>query len=199
MGFQGMLLAFHKQSEKIHDLLHGVERLNIGLAKRAVDVGADGVLIADDIAYNRSTTAAPRDRRRSYFPSLERQVAGIAGLGIPVFFHSDGNLNPVMDDLVGTGFQGLQCLESGAGMDLANLKASYGRRVCLWGNLDPKHLFLERRSRELGETVQKILEVGTPGGGFIFGTSSGLVDGMRLENIEAVYRVVGGGGSCPTS
>ncbi len=95
-----------------------------------------------------------------------------------------------MDDLVEVGFQGLQCLEPEAGMDLARLKAAYGERICLWGNLDPGDLFLERDSEELQRRVQDMIEVAAPGGGFIFGTSSGLVDGMRPENIEAVYRAV---------
>jgi uroporphyrinogen decarboxylase len=121
---------------------------------------------------------------------LETQLKGMACLEIPVFFHSDGNLTAVMDDLVGIGFHGFQCLESEAGMDLGYLKATYGQRVCLWGNLDPAEFFIERKPEELEKAVRLIIDVAAPGGGFIFGTSSGLVDGMRPENLETVYRTV---------
>jgi len=190
MGFERFLTASLKRSRELIDLMHAVERLNIALANRAVAAGADGILIADDIAYRQGTTMSPKALRDFFFPSLERQLIGMAPLKIPVFFHSDGNLNAVMDDLVEIGFQGLQCLEPEAGMDLARLKAAYGERICLWGNLDPRDLFLERDSEELEKRVRDMIEVAAPGGGFIFGTSSGLVDGMRPGNIEGVYRAV---------
>ncbi len=152
--------------------------------------GADGILIADDIAYRQSTTVSPTLLRELFFPSLARQVNGIAPLEVPVFFHSDGNLNGVIDDLVAIGFQGLQGIESAAGMDLARLKAAYGERVCLWGNLDPGDLFMDRNAEDLQKSVQDIIEGATGGGGFIFGTSSGLVGGMRPENINVVYQAV---------
>jgi uroporphyrinogen decarboxylase len=199
MGFEGFLAASSKRSEKLIALTNGVERLNTALAKQAVDIGADGILIADDIAYNQGTTINPQVLRDVFFPSLGRQLSGMTRLRIPVFFHSDGNFNAVIDDLVDMGFRGFQCLESGAGMDLARLKAAHGKRVCLWGNLDPGDLFLERSPEDLEKRVRDITDVAAPGGGFIFGTSSGLVEGMRPGNIETVYRAVSEGGSLSRS
>jgi uroporphyrinogen decarboxylase len=199
MGFDRFLLASVRGSQDLVDLINKVERLNIGLAKRAADAGADGVLIADDIAYNQGTTVSPEALRNFFFPTLARQVKGIASLKIPVFFHSDGNLNAVMDDLVGSGVHGVQCLEPAAGMDLGQLKARYGDRICLWGNLDPENLFLKRAVADLQRTVRGIIHTGAPGGGFIFGSTSGLVNGMRRENLEVAYRAVCEGGSLSSS
>ncbi|MBW2120471.1 MAG: hypothetical protein JRH07_01325 [Deltaproteobacteria bacterium] len=199
MGFEAFLQASTKGSEELLGLIHGVERLNINLAKKTADRGAHGIVIAEDIAYKGGTIVSPDTLRDLFFPSLSRQVEGIRHLKIPVFFHSDGNLNPVMDDLVAIGFDGIQCLEPQAGMDLARLKAAYGRRVCLWGNLDPRELFLKRTPGEIQEAVSHIIEAGAPHGGFIFGTCSGIVAGMRPENLALAYRVVGEWGSSSRS
>jgi uroporphyrinogen decarboxylase len=193
MGFERFMVASLKNSDELTHLMRGVERLNIDLANRAAASGANGILIADDIAHKQGTSISPKTLRDLFFPSLQRQLDGMAHLRLPIFFHSDGNLNAVMDDLVGIGFQGLHCLESGAGMDLASLKATYGKRICLWGNLDPQNLFLEEESEELKKKVKQVIDVAAPGGGFIFGSSSGLVEGMRPKNIETVYRLVSGG------
>jgi uroporphyrinogen decarboxylase len=190
MGFEGFLLVSVKRSQDLSDLVHQVERLNISLARQAADAGADGILIADDIAYTQGTTVSPEALRAFFFPSLERQIQEIACLQIPIFFHSDGNLNAVMDDLVATGVIGVQCLESQAGMDLGVLKTQYGDRICLWGNLDPNDLLLKRDPQVLRRTVKQIIDTGAPGGGFIFGTTSGLVDGMRRDNLETTYQTV---------
>ena len=199
MGFERFLLASAKRSPDLVDLITRVERLNIGLAQRAADAGADGILIADDIAYTQGTTVSPEGLRNFFFPSLTRQVKGIAPLKIPVFFHSDGNLNAVMDDLVGSGVHGVQCLEPAAGMDLGHLKTRYGHRICLWGNLDPENLFLKRAVVDLQRTVKGIIHTGAPGGGFIFGSASGLTNGMRRENLEVAYRAACEGGSLSNS
>ncbi len=189
LGFEQFLTSSLRRSTDLIELLEQVEQLNIDLAKRAVEAGATGVLIADDIAYRRGTMVDPGLLRELFFPSLGRQLDAIASTRTPVFFHSDGNLNAVVDDLVGIGFQGLHCLDPEAGMDLTQLKARYGKKICLWGNLDPKSLFLAQDGEALKRKVNNIFSVAAPGGGFIFGTTSGLVDGMRPENIEAVYRV----------
>ena len=199
MGFERFLLASARGSQDLGDLTRKVEGLNIDLAQRAVDAGAHGVLIADDIAYNQGTTVSPEALRNFFFPSLARQIKEMAPLKIPVFFHSDGNLNAVMDDLVTSGVQGVQCLEPSAGMDLGHLKARYGDRLCLWGNLDPEHLFLKRAVADLQKTIRGIVHTGAPGGGFIFGSASGLARGMRRENLEIAYRAACEGGSLSSS
>ena len=199
MGFERFLLASARRSLDLVDLTRKVEGLNIDLAKRAVDAGAHGVLIADDIAYNQGTTVSPEALRNFFFPSLARQVKEMAPLKTPVFFHSDGNLNAVMDDLVTSGVQGVQCLEPTAGMDLGYLKAKYGDRICLWGNLGPENLFVKKTVADLQRTVREIIQTGGPGGGFIFGSTSGLARGMRRENLEIAYRAVCEGGSPSSS
>ncbi len=188
MGFETFLSAFVTGTQQIIDLIDGVERLNIGLAEQAAAHGANGVLIADDIAYRQGTITDPDLLREILFPSLARQIRGMASTKMPVFFHSDGNLKAVFDDIVKLGFHGVHCLEPAAGMDLAHLKAKYGERTCLWGNLDPKYLFLSRDREDLAEVVGHIIQVAATGGGFIFGTSSGLVGGMRRQNIEVAYQ-----------
>ncbi|HHW44899.1 MAG TPA: hypothetical protein GXX25_14055 [Desulfotomaculum sp.] len=186
-GYERFFCAVARESTELADLICMVEKYNLELVERAAGMGAMGVLIADDMAYRRGPVAHPAVLRRHFFPSLVRQVSRAAALGVPVFFHSDGNLNDLLEDIVQTGFHGLQCLEPAAGMDIGRIKRLYGDRLCLWGNLDPEELILPRSPRELQQKVHSLLAAAAPGGGFIFGTCSGLIDGMRVENILAAY------------
>ena len=73
------------------------EELETG--RRCVEAGAHAVMIGDDIAYQRGTYISPEQMRIIAFPSLREQVEELKGWIL--VFHSDGNLNAVLDDLLG--------------------------------------------------------------------------------------------------
>lgn len=157
-------------------------------AERLASLGADGLLIGDDIAYRRATYINPAALRLSYFPYLTVLVEAGQAAGLPVVFHSDGNLWAVLDDLLAAGINGLQGLEPGAAMTLAGVRARVGPDLCLWGNVDVGWLALPHEAEEIAEHVTRLLAplAGTP---VILGTSGGLMPGLPGENVEAMVRV----------
>ncbi|SMC51303.1 uroporphyrinogen decarboxylase family protein [Sporomusa malonica] len=194
VGWGGRLLGFEQLMRKLvrgHDdflsLMTAVEQMNMSLMNRLAGNGVNGILIADDIAFNQGVIARPAIMRQLLFPSLVRQVEHAKQLGLPVFFHSDGNLELVLEDIAAAGFDGLQCIESLARMDIGAIKEQYGHKLCLWGNLDPAELIEPRSLSELEYTVNQIITAAGNDSGLIFGTSSGLFEKMRLESIKAVY------------
>lgn len=86
----------------------------------------------------------------------------------------------------------MQCIEALAGMNIRAVKEQYGHKLCLWGNLDPAELFETRNCGELEQSVKQIIYAAGQKNGLIFGTSSGLFERMRLENIKTVYKVAQG-------
>jgi uroporphyrinogen decarboxylase len=189
-GFQEFMVALFKGSLYLSDCVNAVEALNLELARQARDCGAMGVLLADDLGYQRGLMYNPELLRLHLFPSLVRQTETLVTLGLPVFFHSDGNLNEILPDLAKMGFTGLHGLEGAAGMDLAFVKRHYGSSLCLWGNLDPDYLALPRSPEEIAIQVESILKTADQEGGFIFGTSSGLFKGVRSENLRTIYETL---------
>lgn len=187
-GFLQFLTMVMRQSAEVGDLLQQVETLNQGLVKRAADLGADGVVIADDIAYQHGLLLPPDRIKKLFLPSLSRQTEACRAAGLAVFFHSDGNLVAILEDIVGSGFDGLQCIEPAAGMDLAAIKADYGHQLCLWGNLDPACLVEALSAEAIDARVEAVLASGARDGGLIFGTSSGLFEGMQPRSIERAYQ-----------
>ena len=163
--------------------------LNFGrLASEAARAGANGVIIGDDIAYRRGPYARPDHLRRSYFPFLTLFTLTAQDLGLAVFFHSDGNLWPIWEDLLQTGLDGVQGLDPYSAMSLALARERSGPDLCLWGNLDLGWLARPHDDEAIRRHLSELLDPvrGTP---VIFGTSGGLTPGLSLSLLERVYRL----------
>ncbi len=189
LGFEQMLMQMARKTPEFCELVTSIEILNKELMTQLCASGVNGILLADDIAFNHGTIARPALLRDTVFPSLAEQVAYAHGLGLPVFFHSDGKLTMVLDDIVDAGFDGLQCIEALAGMDIGEVKKQVGHKLCLWGNLDPAELIEPRSLPELEQAVRRVVTDASSPSGLIFGTSSGLFENMRLDSVKAVYEM----------
>jgi len=159
------------------------------MALQLLRSGAHGVMVADDIAYNKGLYVSPETLQKIYFPSLAGTVRILKEAGHPVFFHSDGNLNQILLDLKEAGFDGLQCLEQKAGMVLAELKERFRDELCFMGGVDLNEVASDLREEELEKVVRETLLVGALGGGYIFGTNGGLFEGLSPKVVERIYRL----------
>jgi uroporphyrinogen decarboxylase len=159
------------------------------VARAVRDAGADGVILGEDIAYNRGTFFAPEALGAQYFHTLHDAARDIHALGLVVFFHSDGNLSPVLDDLAMCELDGIQGLEPEAGMSIQRVRERVGNRLTLWGNLGFDFLSVDRTDTEIEEMVKAVT---TNSGKLIFGSCGGLVAGMNVETVRRVYRALSG-------
>ena len=173
--------------------LRGASRQVTADMAAAVAAGAHGIIIADDIAYRQSTYMAPQWLGRHLLPLWQDQVAAARDSGVPVLFHSDGNLNRVLPYIVAAGFDGLCGLEPAAGMDVREIRRGCARQLCLMGTLDPGLLCgqpggpdadggYDRLTRALADEMA----AGRQAGGVIFGTCSGLYAGMSPRRVQCM-------------
>lgn len=175
--------------EETHILSEKVIAFEIKKAKLFLDKGADAILIADDMAFNTGVFLPPYVMEENVYPFYKQMIQEIkAYKNVPVFLHSDGNLNSVMDDLVECGFDGIQSIQPSAGMDIRSIKEKYGDRLCLWGNIDLDYIMCFGTEEEVRADVRKTIEAAGTGGGFILSTCNTMVDIIPPENILAMIR-----------
>ena len=101
------------------------------------------VWYGDDLAYADSTMVSPRVYRQYLFPWMEELAAIAHAAGLPFIFHSDGKVWDVIPDLIAVGVNALHPIEPKA-MDINLVKARYGDKLALIGNIDmdllsPRH------------------------------------------------------------
>ncbi len=192
MGFETFCTALYDDPELVDMMFRKVGGIVYALFEAALDrpnVGA--IWYCDDIAYTEGLLTSPEVLRQHAFPWY-REIARLAhDRGIPVIYHSDGDLWQVMDDLLDDiGFDALHPIEPKA-MDIVGLKRAIGHKACLIGNIDVD-LLARGTPEQVAELTRQRLEVLAPGGGYAVGSSNTVPNYCRAENYAAMVRVATG-------
>lgn len=171
------------------DAIHAEAEARCARAMVKIDsllrAGADFVFLANDVAFNSGPFIQPRQFAEFVTPYLARQVAHIRERGGIAFVHSDGNLMPILDDLLSTQPHVLHSIDPMAGMDIAEVKRLTHGRVALMGNVQCS-LLQDGPPEAIRESALYCLRHASPGGGYIFSTSNTIFPGMPLQNYETM-------------
>jgi len=110
-------------------------------------------------------------------------------MGYYVIKHTDGNIMPILDQLVESGPDALHSLDPQGGVDLAEVKRLVGDRVTLIGNVNCG-LMQTGTDEECAADIRRSLRDGMKGGtGYIFATSNCVYTGMPLERYEMMHEM----------
>ena len=156
--------------------------------KLAQHGGLDGFGLCSDYCYNTGPWLSPRMFGEFVTPFLARLTKGYRDMGFYVIKHTDGNIMPILDQLVETKPHALHSLDPQAEVDIAEIKQLYGDQICLIGNVNCG-LLDTGTDEEVIASATYALEHGMPGGGYIFSTSNCIYTGMQLSRYELMLDV----------
>ena len=108
----------------------------------------------------------------------------------PWVFHSDGNVFPILDGLLKLGMSGLHPIQPAA-MDINRVKAEYGDRVCVVGNIDLDYTLTLGTPEEVDREVKDRIEKIGRGGGYIISSANSITDYCKIENVWAMSEAIG--------
>jgi len=122
-----------------------------------------------------------------FFQHLAETMGILHSFGLKNIFHSDGNIYPIIPELIQAGADALAPIDTGAGLALAKLKAEFGNQVAFVGGIDLGMISADRPA-EVREATLRALKTAGPGGGFVLGSSSEeLYETLPEENILAMW------------
>ncbi len=186
MPFDTFLIKVFEEPEIVKALVKMSVDVNLIMAKEAVKRGIKIVYTGDDFAYNSGPIMSPKLFREIFYPELKRVVTGYKELGLLVIKHTDGNIMPIIDMIVDSGFDCLDPIDPIAGMDLSQIKSGYGSRICLKGNVDCSTTLTFKSEQETAEETKRCLEIAMPGGGYILSSSNSIHSAVKPENYLAM-------------
>ncbi|MEW6265780.1 MAG: uroporphyrinogen decarboxylase family protein [Thermodesulfobacteriota bacterium] len=190
LGLENMMLKMFDDPQLVHRVAGLVLDYNLQLLDSLVGAGLDVLVVEDDVADKNFPMISPDQFKEFVNPYNARLVAAAHAQGLKAVQHSDGNLWPLLDILLETGYDGLNPLEPQAGMDLARVKAYCGDRLCLIGNIDCVDLLVHGAPEEVREAVRKAIAEAGRGGGLIVSESNSLHPGVNPDNCQAMFEAV---------
>ena len=150
--------------------------------------GLDGFALCADYCFNTGPFLSPALFGEFITPYLARLTQAYRALGFYVIKHTDGNILPILDQLVQTNPHALHSLDPQGGVDMAEVKRLVGQQVCLIGNVNCG-LVDTGTDAQVVESTRYALRHGMPGGGYIFSTSNCIYTGMKLARYEMLLDV----------
>jgi uroporphyrinogen decarboxylase len=198
LGYEGALASLLLEPEAFGELLERVVQYNLALAAAARKrYGVQIVATTDDVANAAGLLIRPQTYFERIAPRFRDVIRGYKALGLLVIKHCDGNIDAVVDFWIECGIDCLDPIDPGAGYTLAAMKAKYGAKVCLKGNVDCTGALAKGAPDDVEREVRQCLREGGAGGGLILSSSNTIHRGVKPENYRAMLRALRQSGRYP--
>jgi uroporphyrinogen decarboxylase len=184
MGYDNFCMNLYDNYELCEALVRKLGKVGVAAAEQLARKPLDFVLFGDDMAYSNSMMISPEIMCKLFFPWYRKFISICRDAGKLIFFHSDGNIAPVIPDFVDAGLNALNPIEPQA-MDIVELKNKYYGQLAFTGNIDVD-LLARGTAAEVENLVKKRLEELSSGGGYMLGSSNSVCDYVKPENYAAM-------------
>jgi len=106
-----------------------------------------------------------------------------------IFYHSDGNIYPLLNDLIETGIDLLNPVHVAARDmgDTARLKREFGRRLSFCGAIDTQEVLPHGTTEDVRREVRRRIKDLAPGGGYILAAVHCIQPDVPPENVCALF------------
>lgn len=179
-----MLLEPEWASELIRRAAVYEKEKGVRLAKAETDI----IAIYGDIATQTSLLFSEQVYRDILKPVLADMVAAFrqTNPNILVFFHSDGCLDKLMEELIDTGFDIINPIQPEC-MNIFDVKDRYGDRISIHGGVSIQELLPHGTPEQVREEARRIIDHCSKNGGYVLCPANQVQNDVPMENLAALY------------
>lgn len=182
MGEELACVAYYEEPEMMHDMLETfadtAERV---LERIGQHIQIDQLSIHEDFAGKSGPLVGPPQMDAFLSPYYKRCWEAAKAIGAQIYqIDSDGDINPILDQLSAGGINSLLPVEPVGGMDPVAIRRAYGQRFRLVGGID-KHVLREGEDAIVAELEYKLQPMMQRSGGIVFGLDHRIPNGTPLE------------------
>ena len=194
MGIERFCMKIISEPDLVHEVLWRFSNWTRKVVANMMELDFDLFWTPDDMGFGAAPMISPAKFREFCVPVMKNVIEIIDR---PVVYHSDGNILPLLDDIVGLGYSGVANFEPGP-MDIEAVKKQYGDRITLIGNIDLHYTLTEGTPEETREEVRRRIQALAPGGHYILASANSLPNYVKPENVKAMGEALLEYGSYPS-
>ncbi|MEZ5275824.1 MAG: uroporphyrinogen decarboxylase family protein [Opitutaceae bacterium] len=188
-GYEEFLMDLLTDREWAECLLDRFCDNNLRTAVAAARAGYDCIGTGDDVANQNTLMFQPDLWRTVMKPRWAKVIAAARAIkpDIQVWYHSDGNLTPILDDLVEIGITILNPVQPEC-MDPVAVRKRFGRRLAFDGCVGTQTTFPFGTPGEMRQCVRDLADVLEAGkGGLMLSPTHVLEPEVPPENVRAFF------------
>ena len=174
--------------EKLYDRIYALQTER---AVRCARAGLDYITVTGDIAMNDRLLFAPevfRDLDVPRMGELIRQARSVRP-EVLFFYHSDGDIREVMDDLIAIGFDIINPIQPEC-MDPYEVKRRWGDRITMWGSISVRTTLPLGTPESVKAEVQERIRGCGYDGGLVIAPSNVIMYDTPVVNVVAMCEAV---------
>lgn len=164
----------------------------VAKAEQIALTGADILQTGSDMATQIAPLMSPDMWREWIFPIMRDAIAAARRIkpDILVFYHSDGNVEPLIEGFIEAGVDILDPIQPEC-MDIAAVKRKYGSRLSFHGGIGVQSVMPFGTPQEVRETVRRTIEtMSAGGGGYLCSTAHMIRPEVPWANVMAFVETV---------
>lgn len=196
-GYSGFLMDVALNPTLVRDLVELSIEHNIAVGVEAIKLGSDIIVTGDDYADNSGPLISPKSFAEYFLPGIRKLVKEIKKSKAFFIKHTDGNIMLLIDWLIDAGIDCIDPIDPLAGMDIAEIKNKYTKKVAIKGNIDCAYTLSNRSIRDVEKEVKECILKASPGGGHIISSSNSIHAGVKPENYNAMLETIHEYGTYP--
>ena len=192
-GVEQWMADLAADPEFAHALLRKVSDLQraaaVGLLEECGDE-VDVLITGDDLGSQDAPLISPRMYRSMIKPYHAEIMSAIKQrTQAKIFYHSDGNIFPLIGDLIDIGVDLLNPVQVSAGQmgDTARLKKMYGEHLSFCGAIDSQEVLPYGTPDDVRREVRRRIADLAPGGGYILASVHCIQPDVPPENVIAMF------------
>ena len=188
-SMEDMMVNLFEEPELIHRLVDISIEHNMKLAEKALEIGADFIISGDDYGSSTNLLVSKAQFDEFFLPGLNKICKLVQDRGAYMLKHCCGNINLLMDELVGFGIRAMHPLDENSGMNQIELKKTYPD-LTIMGGIDCNAPLTDYTPEQMDAYVKEVLRTHAPGGRYICATSNSVHSSAKPENFAAMQKAV---------
>ncbi len=187
-GMEDLMVDMLEAPEIAHWFFDHTTSLQQFAATQFARAGTDILITGDDVAGQKAMLMKLKLWRMFLKPRLAATVRAVkqARPGAFVFYHSDGNVEPIIPDLIEIGIDILNPVQPEC-MNPAAIKLKYGNRLSFWGTVSVQQTMPFGTPNQVRDEVRARIRTVGKGGGLILAPAHVLGPETPWENITAFF------------